>query len=587
MLSPKTFARLSVLLLTGLLAAGLAWAQTPKALTEAKIIKLIELNVDDVVIGSMLQKDGVAFKADDAVIDRFRKAGASETVLTAVRKAAGPRILGSPAKAITYQDVLELVQIGVPEEQVLKRLKASPTLFTLDESQVKELKKAGASETVLAVMQGKRVVADKTSEITDFAIILDCSASMGEKTKEGPTKMAVAKRVVIDLIQKIPDGLNLSFIIYGHDKRLTCQAVRVVRPMSPLTAEAKSELARVIDRLQPEGSTPIAMALKVAGAELARNHSPGGLVLISDGKETCNGNPAAEAARLARDLKLSFGVNVIGFDVEDDERAALEEIARGGKGKYYDADSATEFREVIQTFRKKLEVAMVVPPPRARSRVVEPKPELELEAEGPISDPTIQALVEQLKDGDQNVRRQAAKTLRELDAKEAAPALARRIADERADLFSSSQPDKDAAVDALTALGPERLTPALRVAIKSKNPRVQNWAARVLGVQKMDPLIVASLSEALNSENAGLRLEAAQSLGKLDATEAAPALSQRIADERADLFSSSQPDKDAAVDALKTIAPEMVTPALVKAMKAKSARVKAWATARLTVERKK
>src|SRR5207248_579537 len=141
------------------------------------------------------------------------------------------------------------------------------------------------------------------------------------------------KRTVTDLIQKIPNGLNLSFLIYGHDKNLKCQAVKVVRPMSPLDAAGKSGLARIIDRLQPVGATPIALALHAAGAELARNNAPSGLVLISDGKETCNGDPAAEAASLARNPNLWFGINVIGFDVQEDERAALAEIARAGKGQ--------------------------------------------------------------------------------------------------------------------------------------------------------------------------------------------------------------------------------------------------------------
>ncbi len=583
MLSHRLLATLSVVFLTGLLAAESARAQTSKTLTEEKIIKLIELNVDDAVIGRMLQKDGVTFMADNATIDRLRKAGASEAVLTAIRKAASSRISIPTQKAITYQSVLELVRLGVPEDQVLKRLKSSPTVFTLDASQVEELKNAGASEAVLGAMQGTRVVAEKTSEITNFAIVLDCSASMGERTKEGPTKMAVAKRVVIDLIQKVPDSLNLSFIIYGHDKRLTCQAVKVVRSMSPLSAEAKSELVRVIDRLQPEGSTPIALALKVAGGELTRNSAPGGLVLISDGKETCNGDPAAEVAKLARDSNLSFGVSVIGFDVEDDERAALEEIARSGKGKYYDAESAAEFREVIQAFREKLESAMAAPKAPAQTFTAPAR-----EPEAPISNPAVLALVEQLGDAGGEVRCQAAKTLQDLNAKEAVPALSRRVADEQTYYRLGHYVDKNAAVDAIRALSPGSATPALLAALKAKNPNVQTWAALQMGNQTSDKSLVSALCEALNSEKNGeLRREAAVSLGKLDAKEAATALSRRISDELTHYQLGCYVDKDAAVDALKIIAPEMVTPALLKGMKAKSQVVRTWATSRLGVEGKK
>jgi hypothetical protein len=121
-----------------MLAAGLAWSQTSNAaLTEEKIVKLIDLNVDDAAISSVLQKQGINSAADDAVIER--------------------------------------------------------------------LKKAGATEAVLIAMHEKQAASNPNVEITDFAIILDCLASMGENTKERPSKMTVAKRAVTDLIQKIPD----------------------------------------------------------------------------------------------------------------------------------------------------------------------------------------------------------------------------------------------------------------------------------------------------------------------------------------------------------------------------------------------
>jgi hypothetical protein len=55
-------------------------------------------------------------------------------------------------------------------------------------------------------------------------------------------------------------------------------------------------------------------------------------------------------------------VNVIGFDVQADEREALEEIAKAGNGKYYNAENAAEFREVVQALGK--HIIVVTPPPK-------------------------------------------------------------------------------------------------------------------------------------------------------------------------------------------------------------------------------
>jgi hypothetical protein len=274
----------------------------------------------------------------------------------------------SAAKPITYQDVLKLLENKTDEQEILNRLEKSPTIFTLDARQVDELKKAGASEKVLQALAGKRPGATPGSDITDFAIILDCSGSMIDKTREGPSKMEVAKKVVAELIGKVPNGRRLTFLVYGHDLEQGCKAIKVVRPLSEIDDAGKAEVRNFIKTLQPVGHTPIAGALQIAGQELAKNKAACGLILITDGMETCHGDPNAEAARLAKDLNLAFGLHVVGFDVDPKELEAVKEIARAGKGKYYDARSAAGLTEVLKGLEEKL--AETAPPARADRQVV-------------------------------------------------------------------------------------------------------------------------------------------------------------------------------------------------------------------------
>src|SRR5713101_6183853 len=296
--------------------------------------------------------------------------GVIGSVLLAI--AVGPTLAQDDQPAtvnpITYQDVLKLLEQKTDEQEILRRLEKSPTIFTLDTRQTEELKKAGASEKLLQTMAGKRSGATPGNDITDFAIILDCSGSMIDKTREGPTKMEVAKRVVADLIGKIPNGRRLTFIVYGHDLKLECKAIKVVRPLSEIDDAGKAELRDFIKTLQPVGHTPIARSLQIAGQELAKNKEACGLILITDGMETCHGDPNAEAARLAKELNLAFGLHIIGFDVDPKELEAVKEIARAGKGKYYDARSAKGLTEVLKGLEEKLVES--APPPRADRQVV-------------------------------------------------------------------------------------------------------------------------------------------------------------------------------------------------------------------------
>jgi hypothetical protein len=80
------------------------------------------------------------------------------------------------------------------------------------------------------------------------------------------------------------------------------------------------------------------------------------MVLISDGKETCNGDPAGVAASLVSRLKLSFGLHVVGFDVQGDERASLAAIAEAGKGRYFNAQTAAELNKAIDGLGRDLEI---------------------------------------------------------------------------------------------------------------------------------------------------------------------------------------------------------------------------------------
>jgi hypothetical protein len=335
-----------------------------KALEEADLAKLIELQIDEATIVSKINGSGIAFQVDDAALARLKKAGASEAVAAAVRKAAAKpsKTSTTPGSAITYEDISKLLQLGIKEDAILERLKKSPTVFVFDAAQLKELHELGASESLIAALKGQRKAETATAEITDLAYILDCSNSMNEKTTEGATKMETARKVVADLIRKTPEGLYVTFIVYGHDRQQGCKAVKIARELSELDASGKEALASMIGGLKAVGSTPIALALETAGKELAKNNSYCGIVLITDGMESCHGKPAEVAALLAQNPKLSFGINVIGFDVKPEERAGVEEIAKAGHGTYYHADSAAKFAEVVQTLRKALETKVAAAP---------------------------------------------------------------------------------------------------------------------------------------------------------------------------------------------------------------------------------
>ena len=324
---------------------GLARAQNVTPVSEADLTKLIELQVGDDAVIARVARSGVAFPVDVAALQRLRNAGASEPLLAAVQKA------GQPVNATTYEGILKLVQQGTNENEILKRLQGSPTTFTLDKTQTAELVKAGASPRLLEALKQIRNHVSSGSDIGDFVVVLDCSGSMKERTPEGISKMDAAKQVVTRFLREIPEGKRLALIVYGtrptNIKAISCQDVQVVQHLAPLDAAAKERLALLISRLKPAGATPLALVMQTAGHELSGSQGFSQMVVVTDGMETCNGNPGQVADELTRTLSLPHGIDVVGFGVAPQEKQALQDIVAKGKGHFYDARTAPELSSAL------------------------------------------------------------------------------------------------------------------------------------------------------------------------------------------------------------------------------------------------
>ena len=243
------------------------------------------------------------------------------------------------------------------EDRILKSVNDSSTAFTLSDEQIKVLKSKGASDKLIEALKKKSAAAGHVaaaSDITDFVLILDCSGSMRDRTSDGKTKWDVARQAALDLVNAIPNGRQLAFIAYGHNREQGCSAVEVMRPLSPLSDKSRAAVTAIVERLQPVGHTPIAVALRKGGEELDSSTGLAKVVLITDGMETCNGDPVAEAHKLASNQRLKGGLTVIGFDMNEKEAAAVAQIAKAGNGEFHDAKNAAAMVQVVDVVGRTL-----------------------------------------------------------------------------------------------------------------------------------------------------------------------------------------------------------------------------------------
>jgi Ca-activated chloride channel family protein len=182
--------------------------------------------------------------------------------------------------------------------------------------------------------------------VMDRMIVLDASGSMWGKT-DGESKIEAARRVIADLMQDMSDQGSLGLTVYGHRKKGDCGDIETLVPPTQ-GAAAKPMIVEAVQSLVPKGKTPLSAAVRDAAKALRFSENKATVILISDGRETCDADPCAIAAQL-EDEGIDFTTHVVGFDISDDEAAEqLQCIAENTGGRFVSASNASELAEALE-----------------------------------------------------------------------------------------------------------------------------------------------------------------------------------------------------------------------------------------------
>lgn len=194
---------------------------------------------------------------------------------------------------------------------------------------------------VLTVVLSLPVAAEDAAP-TRLLLILDASGSMWGQV-EGENKIVIARRVLGELVSGLPDGAEVGLIAYGHRRKGDCDDIETVVPLGPLDRDA---LMTKVNGLNPKGKTPITASLLRAFEHVRAAGGPVTVLLLSDGLETCGGDPCEEV-RAARQNGAQFLMHVVGFDVEQEDVSQLECAAQAGGGLYLGARNAGELKDAL------------------------------------------------------------------------------------------------------------------------------------------------------------------------------------------------------------------------------------------------
>jgi hypothetical protein len=177
-------------------------------------------------------------------------------------------------------------------------------------------------------------------------IVLDTSGSMRRRFGD-ERRIDIAKRVLAELVRRdLPAGLPVALRTFVRE-RGSCDTQAEV-PLGPLDPEG---LAAHIEGIDILGSvrTPLARSIRAAADDLEGVTGPRIVIVVSDGAESCGGDPAREVRRLkARGDDVTL--NVVGLALDDRKvRRSIRRLAQLGGGSYFDARDPEEVARAVRT----------------------------------------------------------------------------------------------------------------------------------------------------------------------------------------------------------------------------------------------
>ncbi len=175
-------------------------------------------------------------------------------------------------------------------------------------------------------------------------LVFYMSGSMWEQM-QGRSKIEIAREVLANVVQGFPQDVNFGLRIYGHRSKGDCKDSELLVPFGKLDA---ASVIQKINAIKPKGMTLIDFSLREALKDVQTQQGSKIVILVTDGIETCKGDPIKAAGDLmAAGLKMK--IHVVGFDISRSPETVeqLKKVAEVGQGKFYTAENVEEMNKAL------------------------------------------------------------------------------------------------------------------------------------------------------------------------------------------------------------------------------------------------
>ncbi len=196
-----------------------------------------------------------------------------------------------------------------------------------------------AFSTISVYAQTKRIL-----------FLVDASGSMAEKWgSKSKYEIAISTLAnIMDSIIRTDKDVEFALRLYGHQSPKPEQNCEDTKLELPFGKHSKEKVLALVKKYTPQGWTPIAYSLLQAMSDFPDYEGHNSIILITDGEETCEGDPCAVVLELQK-RRISFKPFVIGMGVPKEMAEKLKCI-----GYYRQANSRSDFEVVVSSTVKQV-----------------------------------------------------------------------------------------------------------------------------------------------------------------------------------------------------------------------------------------
>lgn len=180
---------------------------------------------------------------------------------------------------------------------------------------------------------------------SDAMLVFDASGSMSTTDYAlSLPRIARVKQALARVVPEVAPTRRLGLIVYGEGAYNDCGSISLrLRP----TLNAADLLLGAVQDINPRGRTPLTESVERAAEVLNFRERAAVVVLLTDGEETCGGDPCRTAALLKR-AGRDLTIHVVGYREEQTEYFTVRCMADETGGRYFPVSTEDELVDALR-----------------------------------------------------------------------------------------------------------------------------------------------------------------------------------------------------------------------------------------------